>query len=118
MMDAGHIAVCELNNRGEVGQMPVEVLRKVTEADFEERTIGMSRQYAAKGVNERIDLLARVWRDAAVRIGMYAVVTESDYDGQYRITNVQHMLDDDRLKVTDITLERLNRNYEIASGNS
>lgn len=113
MMDAGHIAVCNLINTGEAGQMPVEKLSKVTEADFEERAIGMSRQYAAKGVNESIDLLARIWRDPSVRIGMYALVTKSDYDGQYRITNVQHLLDDDNLKVTDITCERLNRNYEV-----
>lgn len=118
MMDAGHIAVCDLINTGEEGQMPVEMLEIVTEADFEERVIGLTRQYAAKGVNEHIDLLARIWRDGSVRIGMYGVVTDSEYDGQYRITNVQHLLDDDGLKVTDITCERINRNYEITAGNT
>lgn len=118
MMDAGHIAVCDLNNTADAGQMPVEVLEIVTEADFEERAIGLNRQYAAKGVNEQIDLLARIWRDGSVRIGMYAVVSDSDYDGQYRITNVQHLLDEDGLKVTDITCERINRNYEVAAGNT
>ena len=117
MMDAGHITVCDLINAGESGQMPREVLSAVTEADFEERVIGINRQYAAKGVNEQVDLLIRIWREPAARIGMYAVLTESDYDGQYRIRNVQHLLDDDRLKVTDITLERLNRNYEVLTDN-
>lgn len=116
MMDAGHISVCELvESNPDSGMMPVMVLRKVTEADFEERTFGMARQYAAKGVNEQIDLLARIWRDALVRIGMYAVITDSDYNGQYRITDVHHQLDDDELKVTDITLERLGENYDIVS---
>lgn len=113
MMDAGHIAICELTEVAEKGLMPVEILRKITEADFEERTFGLQRQYAAKGVNEQIDLLARIWRDPAVRIGMFAVITDSDYNGQYRIDDVRNQLDDDGLKVTDITLQRLGTNYDV-----
>lgn len=114
MMDAGHIRVCIKTETNEPGAMPTYTLQPVTEADFEERTFGMARQYAAKGVNEQIDLLARIWRDPAVRIGMHAVISDSDYDGQYRITDVRHQLDDDGLKVTDITLMRLNENYDIS----
>lgn len=116
MKDAGHISICRLTvTNPDTGAMPVEGLEEVTAADFEERTFGMNRQYLAKGVDEQIDLLVRIWRDGAVRIGMFAVVTESEYDGQYRITDVRHQLDDDNLKVTDITLMRLNQNYEIVS---
>lgn len=114
MKDAGHISVCELHEIGEAGLMPVQMLVEVTSADFEERTFGMARQYAAKGVNEQIDLLVRIWRDPQVRIGMFAVVTSSEYDGQYRIDDVRHQLDDDGLKVTDITLARLGENYDVA----
>lgn len=113
MKDAGRIHVCELREVSEAGLMPVEKLVVVTCADFEERTFGLQRQYAAKGVNERIDLLARIWRDTSVRIGMYAVITDSDYDGQYRIDDVRNQLDDDGLKVTDITLQRLDKNYDV-----
>lgn len=115
-MDAGHITVCRLENRQTVrGGMPRDVLVQVTEADFEERTLGVTRAYLAKGVNEQIDLLARIWRDTSVKIGMYGVVSESDYNGQYRIDNVQNGLDDDGLKVTDITLSRINENYDVAA---
>lgn len=114
-MDAGHVAICGLIETNEPGSMPTFSLSVVSEADFEERTFGMARQYAAKGVNEQIDLLARIWRDPLVRIGMYAVISESDYNGQYRITDVRHQTDDDGLKVTDITLSRLNDFYDIAS---
>lgn len=114
MMDAGHISVCELQDVGEGGLMADMRLVQVTEADFEERTFGMQRQYAAKGVNEQVDALVRIWRDTAVRIGMYGDVTSSDYDGQYRITDVRHQLNDDGLKVTDITLMRMGENYDVA----
>lgn len=114
MKDAGRIYVCDLVEKQEKGMMPKMVLAVITKADFEERIFGMNRQYMAKGVNEQIDLVARIWRDPLVRIGMYGVITDSDYEGQYRITDVRHQLDDDGLKVTDITLQRLGENYDFA----
>lgn len=116
MKDAGHIAVCSLENRQTTkGGMPREVLVPVTQADFEERRLGVTRAYLAQGVNAQIDLIARVWRDTSIKIGMYAVVQESDYDGQYRIDLVQHELDEDGLKVTDLTLSRINDFYDVVT---
>lgn len=120
MKDAGRIALCRLVNRNEGmnGKMPDYILAPIGPDlyDFEERVIGMSRQYAAKGASEQIDLIARIWREPAARIKMHAIVTDSEgYDGQYRVTNVQHLLDDDGLKVTDLTLERMDKFYEIAT---
>lgn len=114
MFDAGTITVCNLENIADPGRMPVQKLVSVTSAYFGERTVGYNRYYAAAGVNQEIDLLVRIWRCPAVKIGMYAVLTMSENDGQYRITNVQHLLDDDGLKVTDITLVRLEEFYDVA----
>ena len=118
MMDAGHIAICKLTNIAVAGNMPQETLSIVAEADFEERYIGYGRQYDAKGVNEQVDMLVRVWREPLARIGMYAVLT--DYEGQenedgdqYRIDTVQQLRDDDGLKVTDLTLSRLEDYYDV-----
>lgn len=113
MFDAGMVQICTLQNIAEPGEMPKEALSQVSAAMFEERTVGYNRFYASKGVNEQVDLLIRVWRNNTARIGMYAVLTCSENDGQYRILNVQHMLDDDGLKVTDLTLQRMGRMYEI-----
>lgn len=125
MMNGGLVVLCNLKNLAEPGDMPKEVLVPLTEDDeplewsFEDRVIGYNRQYAAKGVSERVDMLIRIWR-APARIGMYAVLT--DYEGQknpegdqYRIDNVQHTLDSDGLKVTDLTLYRLEDLYDISS---
>lgn len=118
MKDAGICTICNLSNDAEQGNMPKEKLEPKDSSFFEERTVGYNRQYAAMGANERIDMLIRIWRDATIHIGMYAVLTE--YEGQenekgdqYRIINVQHLLDDDGLKVTDLTLSRMDQLYEI-----
>lgn len=113
MMDSGKVAVYSLENVAEPGDMPRYAL-KIQEAAqwFEERSIGYGRQYDAKGVKEQVDLLARIWR-TPVRIGWYAVVSDSPYEGQYRIDNVQNFLDDDGLQVTDLTLYRLEKLYEV-----
>lgn len=128
MMNDGLVVLCELTNLAEAGDMPHEVLSPLTEDgealewSFEDRVIGYNRQYVAKGVSERVDMLIRIWR-APARIGMYAVLT--DYEGQenpdgdqYRIDNVQHLLNEDGLKVTDLTLYRLDQLYEVSSAES
>jgi hypothetical protein len=62
-------------------------------------------------------MLIRIWR-CPVRIGMYAVLT--DYEGQenpdgdqYRIDNVSNNTDENGLKITDLTLYRMDQLYEV-----
>lgn len=124
MMDAGLVTICTLENTAAEGDMPsmklvpLEYEGEEVTWGFEDRVVGMTRQYQAKGVSERVDMLIRIWR-APVRIGMYAVLT--DYDDQenpegdqYRIDNVQQLTDDNGLKVTDLTLYRMDELYEVA----
>lgn len=113
MMDAGVLSVCELTNTAGPGEMPVEKLSVVATAFFEDRIVGYGRYFAARGVNEQIDITARTWRMPEVKVGMYAVLEQSEYDGQYRVIQVQHLLDDDGLKVTDISMSRLENYYEL-----
>ncbi len=111
LFDAGTLTICTLRNTAKPGAMPVEQLQAKTTHFYGERTVGYGRQYAAMGVSEQVDMLARIWGDKSVRIGMYAV---DDTGDQYRITNVQHLLDDDGLRVTDLTLRRLDSFYDVA----
>ena len=115
MKDAGIIQICELVNSAENGAMPVEVLSPVLTDYYEERYLGITRYYAALGANARADILVRVWRTEEAKVGRYAVLSQSENDGQYRIIQVQNLLDDDGLKVTDITLESLGVNYDLAT---
>lgn len=125
MMDEGICLICNLENTAGSGDMPKDVLKPLKDGDdtaiwqFESRTVGYGRQYEAKGVSERVDMLIRIWR-APARIGMYAVL--SDYEDQenpegdqYRIDNVQQLVDQDGLKVTDLTLYRMDELYEVST---
>lgn len=108
--DEGLVTICKLDNIAPSGALPKERLVKKEALFFGERTVGFSRQYAAKGVNEQVDRLIRTWRENAIHIGMYAVMEDGE---QYRIDNVQHLLDEDGLKITDLTLRRLDRLYDV-----
>lgn len=124
MKDAGIVTICKLENIAPQGDMPREMLVPLKDENdnvltwqFEERVIGFSRQYNAKSVEERVDMLIRIWR-CPVRIGMYAVLT--DYEGQenpdgdqYRIDNVSNNTDENGLKITDLTLYRMDELYEV-----
>ena len=111
MMDSGTCRIYTVTDAAENGEMPAPTLHEYGDYEwsFEDRMISYSRQYAAMGVDQQIDRIIRIWR-TPVRIGDVVVIG----DEQYRIDNVQPTLDDDSLQVTDLTLRRLEGNYDIA----
>ena len=111
MMDSGTCRIYTVTDAAENGEMPNPTLHEYGDYEwaFEDRMISYSRQYAAMGVDQQIDRIIRIWR-TPVRIGDVVVIGTE----QYRIDNVQPTLDDDSLQVTDLTLRRLEENYDIA----
>lgn len=111
MMDSGTCRIYTVTDAAGNGEMPNPTLHEYGDYEwsFEDRMISYSRQYAAMGADQQIDRIIRIWR-TPVRIGD-VVVIESE---QYRIDNVQPTLDDDSLQVVDLTLRRLEENYDIA----
>lgn len=113
-LDSGTLKLCTLENRAANGFKPVEWLVPVGRYWYAERTVGYSRQYAAKGVNEQVDMLVRTRYDGVARIGMYAVLGNGE---QFIITNVSNFQDEETLlRYTDLSLMRLERNYECNTG--
>lgn len=111
MIFDGILTVYELRNIAEKGAMPKDMLIQRSEHYFGDRLVTYSRQYAAMGADQRVDRLVRIWEDKTIRVQNYVII-----DGdQYRIDMVQHLLDDDGLKVTDLTLYRLEDNYEVGT---
>lgn len=110
--DNGVVYVCSLVNTAPNGRKPKNELVKRYKFWFNQRTIGYNRQYLAKGVNEQVDMLIRIPYCLGVRIGMFALLGNGE---QYHINNVSHGLDDiNALIYTEITLERLDDNYDVA----
>lgn len=110
LLDAGLLTICELVNIAEPGNKPLQILNPLAQQWYGERTIGYNRQYAAKAVNEQVDLLVRIWaEDIRPRIGHYAVIGET----QYRVDNVTLTADEDGLPVYDISLAKLENLYDV-----
>lgn len=110
MKDGGILYICELLNIADNGEMPVQMLIKKQRHWFEQRVIGLSRQYQAKGVNEQVDMVVRIHYDNRIRIGEFAMLGDGS---QYRIDNVTPVYDDDGLRLTELTLSRLERFYDV-----
>lgn len=114
IFDSGIMFPCHLENQASNGEMPDMVLVPFGKYWYGERMIGYNRQYLAKGVSEQVDMLIRIHHTRSIRIGDYAVLGNGE---QYRITNVTMIVDDaDGLRYTDITLQRLDENYEVHDG--
>lgn len=128
MRHDGVLFVCNLTENQENGDMPDLTLTKVNKYWFEMRPISFSRQYLAKGVNEQVDIVARIPYDTSVKIGQYAMLGNGE---QYRIDNINHsqeeftrskMIDSKyyrqptitSLKYTDLTLSRIEDFYAVA----
>ena len=109
MLFEGTLKICNLQDTAEAGAMPVEKLVEVFEAYYGDRTVGYGRQYAALGVSQQVDRLVRIWR-ADVSVKQYAVLDDGN---QYVIDMVQHAEDEDGLKITDLTLRRLDSNFDV-----
>lgn len=109
--DDGIVYLAKLTNKAAAGLKPEYSLTKISRSWYEERAVGFRRQYAAKGVNEQVDMLIRINYLKSARIGLYAILGNGD---QFRITNVTQGKDDETmLRYTELTLTRMDQLYEI-----
>ena len=114
MFDGGLVKVYKITEISEPGDLPTEGLEFQSVYHFEERSIGMTRNYMAMQSNKQIDRLIRIWQDRAVDVGCVCLITDGiDSDVQYRVASNQHQVNDEGLKVTDLTLEKVGNLYDI-----
>lgn len=128
MFDSGVLYICDLVDTAEKGDAPKQQLKRKNKFWFEQRYIGVNRQYLAKGVQEQIDLLVRIHDYQDVSVGQYVVLGNGD---QFRITMVnkgyesmeytrmadKHYYKTARivgLNYTELTLQRMEDNYDVA----
>lgn len=107
----GLVTVYRVENQAAPGDKPVEKLVKKVTLRYSRRTVGIKRHYAAMNAGARVDLLLRVPYHRSVSAQDVAAPTP---DGkQYRITLVQ-IPEDAAPPVMDLTLERLERDYDLS----
>lgn len=119
LLDSGLVSICELKNTADNGDMPVEELVELCKQYFGERSIGLTRSYLAKGADEQVDMVIRIYHEGVrPRIGNYAILTnydsqENSNGDQYQINLVQPTTDDDGLKCYDLTLQRIEEYFDV-----
>lgn len=120
MTNDGIIGVYRLQNTADAGYMPQMQLVKLFDAYFSRQRVGVTRLYAALGANAQLDAVFRLWNtriDEAMPKDLFAVFSPSggtvagDAE-QYRITLAQDVVERDAV---DITVERLDKFYDIAA---
>lgn len=110
MTNDGILGVYKLTNTATAGYMPQMQLVKLFDAYYSRMRVGVTRLYAAIGVNAQVDGVFRLWN---TRIGeampkdLYAVAG----DNQYRITLAQDVVERDAV---DITVQKIDDLFTIA----
>ena len=107
MNEQGLLTIYTLENVAPKGLKPVQKLVEVTKAYYQERTVGVTRLYAAKGVDARIDALVRCFTTEVIPDG--AVVIPED-GTQYQVDAQQKIIGKD---ANDLTLVKVEKTYEI-----
>ena len=109
MRDGGIVTLYSLENTATAGFMPALKLVPQGTAFYSYSTTGITRLYAALGVNKQIDMVIRCHNMVALPEGVEYAIPE---DGkQYRIDPAQPIYDADAI---DLTLVRLENYYDVA----
>ena len=109
MFDSGTLTVWRGTNTSPAGSMPVLKYEQIWGSYYADRTIGIQRYYTAMQHDNRVDAMVRVQRTYELKPADDRIILSpySHEDGNaYRIIQLQQVLDDDGLPVTDLSLER------------
>lgn len=110
-LDDGVLKVFSIENIAEKGMKPSYSLKLKSMHYFRFETVGVQRHYTAMRANSKVTELVRIWEDRSIT-GQDICILE---DGkQYRCSFVQHMRDEEGLRMTKITLERIEEEYAVS----
>ena len=104
LLDAGIVTILRQKVVSVAGEMPEYQWEKVWESYYGEKTVGTNRYYIAKAQNDRVDMLIEVQQNRSIS----AATDKAEIDGvYYRIVQVQQVIDEDGIPMTDLALERV-----------
>lgn len=117
--DDGIVGVYELTQVKVPGKMPTEGLSLKERFYFGYETLGINRYYTALQANQQIEAVISVPGWNTIKANRHIAVI-ADADGgidatcdQYRIVMVQPTTDEDGLRITRLSLERIGDNYAV-----
>lgn len=111
--DDGVVGIYEIQTGKDASGKPTKGIQLKEEFYFGYDVLGLNRFYTALQANQQIDAVLNTpgWND--IHAGKSVAVLE---DGsQYTVQMVQKMLDEDGLRITKISIERLTKSYAVLS---
>ncbi len=119
--DDGIVGVYELTQVKIPGKMPVDGLTLTDRFYFGYETLGINRYYTALQAKQQIEAVVSVpgWNEIKANRHI-AIIADPDGNltaecDQYRIVMVQLTTDEDGLRITKLSLERIGDNYAVMS---
>lgn len=110
LFDGGMAVISRRSNTASAGDMPVYEDVPYYSSGFGNKSVGISRFWTAKANDRQADLLIEVHRNGYIRVNDRCTLESFKDDGlsgEYEIIQVQHVLDEDGLEMSDLTLERV-----------
>lgn len=117
--DDGIVGVYELTQVRIPGKMPTDSLQLQERFYFKYETLGINRYYTALQAKQDIEAVVSIpgWNE--IKANRHVAVI-ADTDGtltaecrQYRIVMAQLTIDEDGLRITRLSLERIGDNYAV-----
>lgn len=110
--DDGVVRIYLISDISVNGNMPVEGLVYDEAFHFGYYTLGINRFYTAKAAKQQIEAVIDIPGWKPYQSDLTVAVMEDDT--QYIVRLVQPILDEDGLRITRLSLERIDENYVIA----
>lgn len=112
-LDDGIIRIYSLVDTAYNGEKPnLQLSDTCTRHCFSYETVGFHRFYTAMEAKQRVDDVVRIYQDRMIRADQN--IAELEDGTQFKIILVQHMLDEDGLRITKLTLERMENDEYFA----
>lgn len=108
--DDGILTIYAVENMADPGNKPIYGLKEKSKHYFGYQTKGVMRYYEAKKADSIIESVVNIpgWHDI---LATDICIIENGV--QYRLSMVQPTLDENNLRVTNLSLERIDENYVI-----
>ena len=109
--DDGIVEIYRLENGAEKGDKPIEKAVYKSSYHFCYEDVGFTRYYSALSAKQQIECVIGIYLDRSIKTNDIAITEDGV---QYRIQFVQHPMDqEDEMRYTRLTLERINDKYDI-----
>lgn len=111
LLDSGIATIWRAEVSADPGKKPVESFtNEFFKSYYGDKTVGYSRYWTAQAHDSQANFMIEIQRNAGISTAdrcQLAPYLDIEAAGYYKILQVQHLLDDDGLPVTDLTLERI-----------